>query len=618
MSKVQNLGIITSYGYAIAGGYVGTVEDYERYLANLPNYTDRAETSANNAAASATSAANSASSASTYSKNSKTYRDNASTYATNASNSATAAASSATAASNSATAANTSATNAAASATAARNDANTAHDNAQTAIQNAQLAATSATNSASSASSAATHATNAKTSENTAKTYKNNAATSATAAASSAILSQSWAEGGTGTRSGENTNNAKYWSQQAQAIVGLSDFVGATSQNNGVRGLVPAPSAGRQYAFLRGDGVWANSTSGTASNVVYENTDSKLTATDVQAAIDEVYTDEKKAYKKSDSVETVIDSGDYIPFYDVSASATKRITKGNLITVDTALSSTSTNPVQNKAINTALSNKADKSSIPTVNNATITIQKNGTNVDSFTTNQASGKSININVPTKVSELSNDSGYTTNTGTVTQVKINSTAYNPTNGVITLPAYPTVPTVNNATITIQKNGTNVDTFTVNQSSNKIINIPVAKADVGLSNVGNFLAVSTVASQGLSATLQANARANIGLGDAAVKGVDTTVSTSTNLVTSAAVNTALGNKANKPTVKSATLAAGSTTVTFSSLPTSGNYMIDFFTSNGVPFKGLNVATAGKAILTFDAQSVAITVYCRIEEVQ
>lgn len=37
-------------------------------------------------------------------------------------------------------------------------------------------------------------------------------------AAASATLSESWAVGGTGTREGENTNNAKYWAEQAQSI----------------------------------------------------------------------------------------------------------------------------------------------------------------------------------------------------------------------------------------------------------------------------------------------------------------------------------------------------------------------------------------------------------------
>lgn len=50
--------------------------------------------------------------------------------------------------------------------------------------------------------------------------------------------------------------------------------------------------------------------------------------------------------------------------------------------------------------------------IPTVNNSTITIKKNGTTVDSFTLNQSSAKDIDISVPTKTSDLTNDSGFIT--------------------------------------------------------------------------------------------------------------------------------------------------------------------------------------------------------------
>lgn len=54
----------------------------------------------------------------------------------------------------------------------------------------------------------------------------------------------------------------------------------------------------------------------------------------------------------------------------------------------------------------------DFPTIPTVNNATLTIQKNGTTVNSFTANASSNVTANITVPTKVSELTNDSGYIT--------------------------------------------------------------------------------------------------------------------------------------------------------------------------------------------------------------
>ena len=53
-----------------------------------------------------------------------------------------------------------------------------------------------------------------------------------------------------------------------------------------------------------------------------------------------------------------------------------------------------------------------KPTIPTVNNATLTIQKNGTTVKTFTANSASNVTANITVPTKTSDLTNDSGYIT--------------------------------------------------------------------------------------------------------------------------------------------------------------------------------------------------------------
>ena len=47
----------------------------------------------------------------------------------------------------------------------------------------------------------------------------------------------------------------------------------------------------------------------------------------------------------------------------------------------------------------------NKPTIPTVNNSTITIQKNSTKVDDFTLNQSSAKTINISVPTTAADVS---------------------------------------------------------------------------------------------------------------------------------------------------------------------------------------------------------------------
>ena len=52
----------------------------------------------------------------------------------------------------------------------------------------------------------------------------------------------------------------------------------------------------------------------------------------------------------------------------------------------------------------------NKPTIPTVNDATLTIQKNGTSIGTFTANASSNVTVNVEVPTKTSDLTNDSGF----------------------------------------------------------------------------------------------------------------------------------------------------------------------------------------------------------------
>ena len=73
--------------------------------------------------------------------------------------------------------------------------------------------------------------------------------------------------------------------------------------------------------------------------------------------------------------------------------------------------------------------------IPTVNDGTLTIQKNGTTVKTFSANQSGNVTANITVPTKVSELENDSEFTSNAGTITGIKMNG-ASKGTSGVVDL--------------------------------------------------------------------------------------------------------------------------------------------------------------------------------------
>lgn len=73
---------------------------------------------------------------------------------------------------------------------------------------------------------------------------------------------------------------------------------------------------------------------------------------------------------------------------------------------------------------------------PTVNNGTLTIQKNGTNVQTFSANQSGNATANITVPTKVSDLNNDSNFTPKTYVDNAVAANRGAENP---IATILAY-----------------------------------------------------------------------------------------------------------------------------------------------------------------------------------
>lgn len=140
-----------------------------------------------------------------------------------------------------------------------------------------------------------------------------------------------------------------------------------------------------------------------------------------------------------------------------------------------------------------------------LSDAKITIQKNGTEVESFTLNQSSAETINITVPTKVSDLSNDSGFITgidssavttalgytpvnpsslasvatsgsytdleNTPTIPAAQVNSD-WSADSGVAQILNKPTIPVVNNSTIQFTQGGVSKGSFTLNQSAGATI--------------------------------------------------------------------------------------------------------------------------------------------------
>ena len=178
------------------------------------------------------------------------------------------------------------------------------------------------------------------------------------------------------------------------------------------------------------------------------------------------------------------------------------------------------NKKQNKLTagsNITISGSTISASQPTVNNGTLTIQKNGTNVQTFTANQSTNVTANIVVPTKTSDITNDSNFPVDANYVhTDNNYTTTEKNKLSGIASgaevnvqsdwsvtdtssdafIKNKPTIPTVNNATLTIQKNGTNVQTFTANSSSNKTANITVPTKTSDLTNDSGFVDATTIA--------------------------------------------------------------------------------------------------------------------------
>ena len=154
---------------------------------------------------------------------------------------------------------------------------------------------------------------------------------------------------------------------------------------------------------------------------------------------------------------------------------------------------------------------SDIPSVPTVNNGTLTIQKNGSNVATFTANQSGNSTANIVVPTKTSDITNDSNFPVDASYVhTDNNYTTTEKNKLSGIASgaevnvqsdwsvtdsssdafIKNKPTIPTVNNATLTIQKNGSTVNTFTANASSNVTANITVPTKTSDITNDSNFI--------------------------------------------------------------------------------------------------------------------------------
>lgn len=273
---------------------------------------------------------------------------------------------------------------------------------------------------------------------------------------------------------------------------------------------------------------------------------SKLSDNDIiKVLTDETHDDAISYYRWNDATNTFTYIGSQGPFYtksetDATFVPQTRTINGKGLNSDVVLTAADVNALPASTV------------IPTVNDATLTIQKNGTTVATFTANSAQNATANISVPTDTSDLTNGAGYITSAAVPTNVSdlVNDAGYitssdyatNVTSGtikvtgafgldmsnsgelkgtVVSTSDYPSmwndavvskgtlenalsaknyatqsdIPTVNDATLTIQKNGTDVATFTANSATNQTANITVPTDTSDLTNGAGFITSAAV---------------------------------------------------------------------------------------------------------------------------
>lgn len=161
-------------------------------------------------------------------------------------------------------------------------------------------------------------------------------------------------------------------------------------------------------------------------------------------------------------------------------------TGANKTTVDSALSSTSTNPVQNKVINTALSGKANTNhshDLSTMINGLGEATATPSDADYFVSQYAGGGTTNTSYFRRpVSALWNFIKSKLATVAI------SGSYND------LSNKPSIPSVGNGTVTIKQNGASKGSFTMNQSGSTTIELTDNNTNTWRDVVNNLTSDST----------------------------------------------------------------------------------------------------------------------------
>ena len=281
----------------------------------------------------------------------------------------------------------------------------------------------------------------------------------------------------------------------ASGITGKADKV--ASATNGDFAALDANGNLKDSGYKSSDFLTSASITGKADKVA-SATNGDLAALDANGNLKDSgakasdFASTSAAFLTGDTTEANLADADTVPFYDDSASGKRKSTWANIKAKLKAYFDTiySTLTIGTTSTTAAAGNHTHGVSIAssTGSASSITLASN-TEYDLT----AGGQTITFKTPVD----------------------NNTTY----GVVSKTANGLAPQLPNETSTtkyLRQDGTWVaPPGAVTSVAGKTGAVTLAASDVGLGNVGNFKAVSTVASQGLTSTEQSNARANIGAG-------------------------------------------------------------------------------------------------------
>lgn len=267
--------------------------------------------------------------------------------------------------------------------------------------------------------------------------------------------------------------------------------------------------------------------------------DDKLSTTSTNPAQNKVITTELNKKANTAALAQVAFSGNYAHL-------------SNTPVVDSELDNSSTNAIQNSVVAEAISQKADASSLAAVaTSGSFNDLSDTPTIDTTLSTSSTNAIQNKAVATELNKKANDNSLATvaKTGKYTDL-INT------------------PTIGSGTLTIQKNESNVGTFSANATANSTINIPVPTAVTDLSDASDYAFAADLISLESSLATVATTGDYADLSNTPT--VDASISqSSTNAIQNKAVHDALELKADATSIGNGTLTIkrnGTSVATFS----------------------------------------------------